>query len=259
MRLTVITTVYNRPDFLEIQAKLLKKNIIGDYQFIAVDDSTDESITKELVSVCLNYDIFYIRKNFRGQNNTINEHHADSLNWIWQEVIKNIISDDVVLILDYDMFLIEPFDFVDWMEQSVISGVKQERPLPTDSTWTPNLENKVEYPWVGILFFNFTEMKKYIDEPNFQGGVVDSHRTDTGGNLYHFMKNNNLCLKEINVEYIDKIFDIDTFFVPFKFELYLNGKFFHYRAGSNWNGLSKQEIHYKNLIFKEILKRIGVE
>ena len=47
----IFTSVVNRPDFVETQAKLFKRFLKDDYQFNVVDDSMEPSITSEFEKV----------------------------------------------------------------------------------------------------------------------------------------------------------------------------------------------------------------
>ena len=57
----IFTSVVNRPDFVEIQAKLFRKFMKDDYQFNVLDDSIDPVITKEFKDICKMNDIKYYR------------------------------------------------------------------------------------------------------------------------------------------------------------------------------------------------------
>ena len=58
----IFTSVVNRPDFVETQAKLFKRFLKDDYQFNVVDDSMEPSITSEFEKVCKENGIVYYRK-----------------------------------------------------------------------------------------------------------------------------------------------------------------------------------------------------
>src|SRR5579871_2156570 len=56
-RIRILTFHYNRPDFLEMQCRLLNKFLKekDDYELIVFSDATNELIKKEIESVCAKY------------------------------------------------------------------------------------------------------------------------------------------------------------------------------------------------------------
>ena len=270
MTVQIFTSVVNRPDFLEIQAKAFKKFLQDDYQFNVVDDSLDEKISKEFKEVSEKYNITYYKKPIVEERKihtpiSGSDHVDETIQWTFDEIIKKKHPNDVVFFSDSDMFLLEEFSIKDYMKGEIVAGHLQSRGL-------------VRYIWNGIMFFDMSKIMKIDPDLNFSHGVVDGEPTDTGGSLHYYFKRNNINFKNINeggttpddcpeypTEYkgieIPVLLNPDMWSQPkdgFQFELHLNGKFLHYRAGTNWhtkkNWKTKEDpIKIKAKIFNQIV------
>lgn len=255
MTVQVFTSVVNRPDFVETQHKLFKKFLKDDYQFNVVDDSLDENISSEFKEVCEKYNITYYRKS--QENRSSNEsrwagarHATETIQWTFDEIIKKKHADELVLFLDSDMFLLDDFSVVEHMENEIISGLLQER-------------GHVKYIWNGIMFFDMEKVFLVDPDLNFSDGMVEGEMTDIGGHFHYYFKKNNVIMKETNVTYPTHFNDIeiqdDQITNGFNFELHVDGKFLHYRAGTNWHTQSswktkENPLKVKEEIFNQIIK-----
>lgn len=270
MTVHIFTTVVNRPDFVEIQDKLFKKFLKDEYQFHVVDDSMDENISQEFKDICEKHFIHYYRKPQSEQKKFDNplagaRHATETIQWTYDNLIKKNHSEDLILFCDSDMFLLDDFCLEDYMKDEIIAGQLQIR-------------GHVRYIWNGIMIF---DMKKIFDidpDLNFSDGIVDGELTDIGGHLYYYFKKNNINFKNINaggttpddcpeypVEYngvkIPVLLTSDMWCKPedgYNFELHLDSKFLHYRAGTNWHTQSswknkEDPLKIKAEIFNQII------
>ena len=78
-----------------------------------------------------------------------------------------------------DLFLIDDFDIVDYMNDAIIAGLPQYR-------------GHITYMWNGIMFFNMPKMEDL--DIDFSDGVVNGELTDVGGNTYYYFKKNNFWI-----------------------------------------------------------------
>ena len=252
----VVTAVVNNPIFIEIQYYTLKKYMKCDYEFIVFNDAKDFvdftnggdiTIKAIIQNICDRLNIQCININ--------NQHHANKNNRFCQEPSHrtadsmNVIlayqkqHPDLYLLLDSDMFLIDYFDISDYDEYdcSVVLQHRKDVDRITD----------IYYIWNGIYYFNIHR----LDTSLMNWGLT--YTTDTGGRMYewlklllskeddnvHFMKYlksgewniqdmpANLKTNERLVRFLQG--DIRNVNGNFFCELYDN-KFFHYRAGGNW-------------------------
>lgn len=272
MTTQIFTSVVNRPDFVETQYRLFKTFLKDEeWQFNVVDDSMEESITEEFKSVCDIYGIKYYRKPQNPDKKFDNplagaRHATETIQWTYDTIIKEKHDEDMVLFCDSDMFLLDEFSIEEYIKDEVIAGALQVR-------------GPIEYIWNGIMFFNMSEITKIGPDLNFSDGDVEGNMTDIGGHLYYWFLENNVKFKNVNeggttpddcAEYPDEynginlIFDNndDMWTKPeggFRFELHLENKFLHYRAGTNWHTQSswktkEDPIRKKAEVFNQIIK-----
>jgi hypothetical protein len=242
----IFTSVVNRPDFVELQQRLFKKFLLNEYQFHIVDDSIIESIESEFQSVCFENGLKYYKKPPRVVAMNPAQACGDTVQWTYDNIICKNHSEDIVFFLDSDMFLIDEFDIVDYMEDAIIAGL-------------PQVRGHVTYMWNGIMFFNMPKIEdKNID---FSDGVVEGHMTDVGGMTYWYFKKTGIKMKETDVQYPTHYNEIDLQKDAggYNMELHLDGKFLHYRAAtnwhSNWRGLDDPLVG-KTKVFKQIIESI---
>ena len=272
MTTQIFTSVVNRPDFVETQYRLFKTFLKDEeWQFNVVDDSLEESITEEFKSVCDIYGIKYYRKpqnpNKKFDNPLAGARHAtETIQWTYDTIIKEKHDEDMVLFCDSDMFLLDEFSIEEYIKDEVIAGSLQVR-------------GPIEYIWNGIMFFNMSEITKIDPDLNFSDGNVEGNMTDIGGHLYYWFLKNNVKFKNVNEggttpddcpEYPEEYNGISLVFGNnddmwtkpeggFSFELHLENKFLHYRAGTNWHTQSswktkEDPIRKKAEVFKQIIK-----
>lgn len=255
MTIQIFTSVVNRPDFVETQYKLFNKFLKDEYQFNVVDDSLDDDISSQFKEVCDKYGIVYYRKNqgdrSKNESRWAGARHAtETIQWTFDEIIKKKHSEELVLFLDSDMFLLDEFSITEHMKDTVISGLPQTR-------------GHVYYMWNGIMFFDMKKVFEIDPDLNFSDGMVDGELTDIGGHFYYYFKKNNVIMKETDVSYPTHFNDIEIqteeITQGFNFELHLGGKFLHYRAGTNWHTqenwkTSKDPLAIKKRIFDKIVE-----
>jgi hypothetical protein len=269
----VVTAVVNNPIFIEIQYYTLKKYMKCDYEFIVFNDAKDFidftnggdlTIKTTIVDICKKLNIQCININNHHHANTSNRwcqepshRTADSMNVILEYQKQN---PDYYLLLDSDMFLIDDYNIEDYKKYdcSIVLQHRKDIDKTTD----------IYYIWNGLYYFNIHK----LDTSLMNWGLT--YTTDTGGRMsvwlnsliptlhllnelsinpnhnyeyeydkVHFMKYlksgewnlsdipANLKANERLVHFL--LNDIRNINGQFFCELYDN-KFFHYRAGGNW-------------------------
>lgn len=250
MAVQIFTSVVNRPDFVEIQKKLFDKFLKNDYEFHVVDDSIDENVSKEFQNICQSNSIKYHKKDTKDSNLNPAQACASAIQWTYDNLILKNHSEDKILFLDSDMFLIDNFDIEKYLDDCFISGL-------------PQIRGNVKYLWNGIMLFDMKKIFEIDPYISFSDGVVEGHLTDVGGETYFYFKKNNISFKETDVQYPTHFEDIElqneNLTKGYNFELHLNGKFLHYRAAtnwhSNWRGV-EDPLLQKTKIFNKIIEKI---
>lgn len=246
----IFTSVVNRPDFVELQDKLFKKFLKEDYQFHVVDDSVDENISESFRNVCMENGLQYYKKPPRTNEMNPAQACADTVQWTYDNLIRINYLEDIVFFSDSDMFLIDDFNISEYMKDSSIGGLPQQR-------------GEVIYMWNGIMFFNMPLVEEIDLNIDFSCGIVNGEMTDVGGHTYYYFQKNKVSMKESDVQYPTHFNNIElqneNVTKGYNFELHLNGKFFHYRAAtnwhSNWKGI-KDPLINKTKIFNQIIDKI---
>lgn len=242
----IFTSVVNRPDFIELQDKLFKKFLKNEYQFHIVDDAVDSNISEQFNTICLENGFSYYKKPERTVQMNPAQACADTVQWTYDTLIKENHKNDIVFFCDSDLFLIDDFDIVDYMNDAIIAGLPQYR-------------GNITYMWNGIMFFNMPKMEDL--DIDFSDGVVNGELTDVGGNTYYYFKKNNFWMKETDVQYPTHFHDIDLQKDAggYNMELHLDGKFLHYRAATNWHTNwrgTDDPLVGKTEVFKKIMESV---
>lgn len=246
----IFTSVVNRPDFVVLQNKLFRKFLSDDFKFHIVDDSIEPNLTKEYKNICTEKGLEYYRKPERITSLNPAQACADTVQWTYDNIIKINHLNDIVFFCDSDLFLVDEFNISEYVKGSVICGLPQYR-------------GRITYMWNGIMFFNMPEVNKIDLNIFFSDGFVDGEMVDVGGYTYYYFQKNNIKMKETDVIYPTHFNDIllqnENVTKGYNFELHLNQKFLHYRAGTNWHSnwrSSDDPLKEKTLIFEKIVDSI---
>lgn len=266
-KVLVITHTFNRPDFIELQHKTFKKFLKDDYEFVVFNDADrNPSMHNQITSMCnkLNLRCITIPQALHDKPYLYSPHgsNTNSRCAIVVQYSLDILGfdhNDVVAIIDSDMFLIKPFSIKEFLGKYDIAGVDQVR-------------GPVHYLWNGIVFFNMNTIpeKKSM---NWNYGSVENQATDVGGyTYYYFKKHPEVRIKNIEFLYMFhepaishlKQRDLDAHEIqflredPYGAQFYLdlenNPAFLHYRAGSNWTGMPQDYHAKKTIILNNFLK-----
>lgn len=227
MKLKIFTTVTNQPPFAELQAQTFKKFVDCDYEFHLIDDSLNFS--EQYIKICKDNSIFYHKKEEKITPHDPMAACAFAVQWTYDNLIKKC-KDDIVLFLDSDMFLLEKFNIVEYMQDKTILGCYQKR-------------GHVEYLWNGILFFNMPKILSLTGELNFSCGMIDGELCDVGGGTYYFLKQNNISINDITVQQT-----YDGYYRGYEvenMESLMDEKFLHFRGGTLWDG--KVDVYERKL------------
>lgn len=268
-KIRLLTFHYNHVEFLEFQCKTFKSFILDDYEVIVVNDAPnadDEKLIRETCEKnglkCVRFEQSwhmtdplneYIRMRVdTPQKNSyfhfpLVEGYPD-LEAISQQcsvrhchVIQHALDlfgydhDDIVVIMDGDVFPIKPISIRDLLIDAPLAGV--------DSGF-----HQRHYLWVPFIAFDPTRLPN-IKDLKFHLDVIDDLLCDTGSHSYLYLKNN----PEVPYRFYPRCFDTDFYpwdpstFLKFGFddprmaqitwpttmEFYVDYHFVHYVGGSS--------------------------
>lgn len=265
--LLIITHSYNRPDFIEIQYRTFKKFLKDDYKFVVFNDAPGQDTCNEINAMCAKLGLECIRIPqkihtyaylYRLPRERLNHPCVRCANVVQYSLNEmGLKHDDIVAIIDSDMFLVKEFSIRNFMQNLDLAGLPQARP------------KGVNYIWNGLIFFDMKTLpnKELI---NFNCGEVDKVPVDVGGQMHHyFQKANNPRVRYFQQDYVAKnAHKSDTELASMGFErpmikfihanppiveLYEQGTFIHYRSGTNWDGKSTGYHQSKTAIFNRLI------
>lgn len=259
-QILIFTYAFNRPDFIEIQHKTLKKFLLEEYEFVVFNDAKNPDLEKQINLMCAHLGIQCIRipqeihtQPYLPRLEGEDRNHPTVRNVNVVQYSLNTLGfnhDDIVILLDSDLFLVKPFSAREFLNGYSLGGAK-----------TGN--GYVEFLWHALALLDMRIMpnKRSL---TFNCGRVDGHPIDGGGHSYYYIKNN----PEAKVRFMTTHFHSDSLRcescklkkeplcshntetlkahgfddVLIKFiqhandvEFFHNNSFLHYRSGSNWN------------------------
>ncbi|MBY0110252.1 MAG: hypothetical protein K2X90_04025 [Candidatus Babeliaceae bacterium] len=260
-KVLIITHAYNRPEFIPLQDSTFKKFLKDDYEFVVFNDARDPKVKKEIYEICKKLNLRCIRIHqeihdrpylYRWPGEDYNSACCRCANVVQYSLNEiGFQHNDLVAIVDSDLFLIKEFSIREYMKNCQLAGIEQKR-------------HHVDYLWNGIVFFDMPNLpsKKEID---FNCGKVDGIPVDVGGQIYHYLKKHpNLSVKYINQWHTDDFTENhDTLiknglnektlsFYDIKIPnavFILDSTFLHYQSGTNWNRNSPE---YHRTKFKKL-------
>lgn len=260
-KLLVITHVYNRPDFIELQDKTFREFLQDDYEFVVFNDGKDRKISYEIQTICAKLNIrcipipqdIHTRPYLPRVPGELYDHPCVKCANVVQYSLDTLgfDHDGLVMIIDSDMFLIKDLNVAKYMQNCDISGHFQNR-------------GKIEYLWNGILFFNMNTLpsKKEI---SFNSGRIEGEPCDVGGYTYYYLKNHpearTQFLNQVHVETHTKeergkfpaFLNLMTEENVPNSEFFMDCTFFHYRGDGNRDYKSTEYHSHKTAALHKLI------
>ena len=281
----IFTVCYNSPKFIQYQYLLLKKYLVNDFEYIIYDNTctdtkgnkiylTNDNIDNknELLKICDKYDIkvneiptkiYGVKLNdgsYCFPNYDPSTRAGKSISYACSDMISKTEINDILFLIDIDMFLIKKLDLFDKFGDNDIIGIIQNR-------------YHINYFTNQLFCFSKKNIKeKNIKHINFLPSKIDEINTDCGGNLSYllndqpelrciYLSNNvtkenyikydihhddeyldNLLKNYISENYSDKLLQ----YREYRCEIYMDS-FLHFRAGSNWTGSTEYNYRINKL------------
>lgn len=272
-KVLIITHCYNRSEFIEMQYRSFTALFLDEHEYVVFNDAPNESMNKEIHRACntLGIRCFDIPQSLHKPDDHPNDRHATGVNFSLDKI--GFDNDDIVCIIDSDVFLIRPLNIHEYMKNKhIISVIKGTDP-------------NIDYLCPVLMFLNMPML------PDRQSMRFDPIRAngisaDSGGHSHYYLKSHrHLSVEPIEVIWSYNLFlgNIDTnlsvdittpdnikiekyedlgfnkheisFMLkrPNTFEFYFDKHFVHYHGGSNYHGLSAMFHAQKKMIFNELI------
>lgn len=208
-KVRILTFHYNRPEFLEYQSKLLHKFLWDDFEIIVFNDAPSSHDQLAIEAVCANYGLTCVRyEQSWHDTDPLNTWIRDSVDTPEKNsffrfplidgcpdissvanqcsirhchVIQHALErygydhDDIVVILDADVFPLKPFSIREWLSHADIIGIDSEF-------------QHLHYLWVPFIAFNPQSLPS-PKELKFHVGFIEELLCDTGSASYEYLKN----------------------------------------------------------------------
>lgn len=159
----IATVAFNRPEVIDWQIKLLKKNIRDPHFYTVFDNSNDPTKASEIREVCVGNNIAYVKlpKNYLTRSSS----HGSSLNWIHRNYFQKRKA-RYFAFLDHDIFPTRETSLINILDKQSIHGLLQTR------------EKGLWYLWAGFCAFKTDTVSTKL---NFLDGKIGTVGVDTGG------------------------------------------------------------------------------
>lgn len=289
-KVLIITHNYNGPQFIELQQKTFRKFLKDEYEFVLFNDAKDETTARQIEQTCHSWNVTHIRipqeihnrpylKRLPGDSfQRPNIRHANCCQYSMD--ILGFNHEEIVIMIDSDMFLIRTFDVEEYMNNKDIAAFMKGSKTPTGQ--------EIVHLCPALCFFDMRKLPD-IHSLNFNCGTVKGASVDSGGWTYHYLEQH----PQLNISYINclasyKLFlgnydmqiqanstisnsaKIDSYVThgfnekeiqfllkkPDTFEFFLDNIFVHYHGGSNYNNQSAAYHKNKWQIFTEFIASI---
>jgi hypothetical protein len=194
----IITCVYNRSDFIEMQYRTFQKFLQDDYRFVVFNDAVDPSAYREIRDVCNKYEIEcidipqeihsrpYLTRGPELPWNNPNVRHSNCLQYAMNTL--GFQHQGPVAVLDSDVFLIRPFSIEQALNQFDIAAVMRGAIT-------------IYYLWPGLMFFSMDRLPDR-ESLNFNCGLLNGESVDAGGYTYNYL----ISHPEIKYKALNEIF-----------------------------------------------------
>ncbi len=283
-KIRILTFQYNRPDFVEYQYLGLSKFLKDDFELYVVNDAPNDALREAIQTVCNSYPIIHVDYPPHWHiENALNKEIQDKIttprsnSWFSYPLVNGKVElyeianqcsvrhahlinyvmdkfgyghDDIVVILDGDVFPLKPFSFRDILAGNPFTGIDRE---------AQNGSTKINFPWVACMILdpaklpNFREMK-------FGFGLIEGILADTGSQvLEYFEKYPEVAMRlherEYHRENSQNVFkqDVEVFKdvlskktiknlkFPLDFEFFFNHTLMHIGAGTGINSQTREK------------------
>lgn len=247
-KVNVFAHYFGQPEFVKYQHLFFSRNLIDEYEFFVFEDSNDPEISEQIQKKCKKYGVKYIHipsSVFETPKLPINDWYislnapsfqcAVATQYIYDNYV--ILSQDICLILDNDIFLLSPFSIEKYLGGHSFSYVKEER---------SSSDHVVSYMLPNFIILNPSMMpeKERLD---FNLGTILEIHTDSGGFTYFYLLDYGFLGSEMPRYYLCKTSsDLKERFgdqCPMLFNstewlshcFLEKDAFLHIRMGSNWS------------------------
>ena len=224
------TVLFNRPDLIKNQYRLMQKNIQDPFHLLVADNSNDANLASDAHDICCEIGVSYVKlppNPFKRSRS-----HGAALNWVFKKYIHKT-SFRFFGFLDHDIFPIRPTSLVNKLQSQPCWGYDQKG---VNDSW---------YIWPGLCIFRKGAIN--ATEIDFLPGLVG----DTGARIWKTFYHR-LSFDQINwpSRYYESIREGD---IPQSDMVEHIGDWLHFLNSSDWKKINNS-LERRTLL-KDILSR----
>lgn len=213
-KVLIFTYSYNKPEFIELQYKTFKKFLLDDHELVVFNDAREQETALQIKNMCKKYglqcipipqeihDRPYLDKTGEIKHEydwVPNEYHSPSVRN--SNVVQYSLDtfgfehDDILILVDSDLFLIKEFSFRKYLKNYDLAGYNRI------VEYSKNDQIGINYLWIGLIFIN---MKSLPNKTmfNINCSFCNNVLIDTGGQTHYYIKHNHRA----HIKYFDKLF-----------------------------------------------------
>ena len=226
MEITIFTLYSNRPDFIKLQKECFRKHLKDKFRWIVANNPYYLSDNPGGIEVeCLEENIECLRINHGDNTKEVSRLVVDSLNFLWQNKIKD--TKGLVVIMDSDLFLTKDVSFLELIEGN-------------DMFFCPSYTDGLIWPWPGFMGFNMDKIM--VEDVSFELLKINDKYADVGSALNTYIQKHNpkinLIPRHEIVEQDYPVYDTGKTLYELGFPKPYSVDFlpfaFHYKTGSNY-------------------------
>ena len=226
MEITIFTLYSNRPDFIKLQKECFRSHLKDEFRWIVANNNGypfDKSFAIE--EECLEEGVECIRIDHFPQSKEVSRLVVDSLNFLWQNKIKD--TKGLVVIMDSDLFLTKDVSFAELLKDH-------------DMFFCPNYTDGLIWPWPGLMGFDMDKVA--VEDVSFELLKINDKYADVGSNLNTYIQKHNPKINLISrheiLEQDYPVYDTGKTLYELGFPNPYSVDFlpfaFHYKTGSNY-------------------------
>ncbi|HLB41193.1 MAG TPA: glycosyltransferase family A protein [Candidatus Babeliales bacterium] len=277
-KVLIITPVYNRPDFIQIQVRTFKKFFQDEYTFLVFNDASNPQMQRKIEQTCQTLGIECIRvpQTLHDVDPLCHQaptsfRHGESLHFALTNY--GFKHDDFVMIIDSDVFLIHNFSVKRFMQDHdlyVVFGGSllpqlcflnmPNLPRPQDIDFRAGYVNNNAIFWdVGCRTRGYIEAHPQLRlkhaEPHWGG--LDLLNLDLTQNLASQLQAKQFLPAEISlINDIIKLGAKDGYHYDADIGFFEGNTFLDYKHGSGWHGAKDEVTKKKNRLINAFIKAL---
>ncbi len=196
-KVLIFTYAHNRPEFIEWQYHTFKKFVQDDYEYVVFNDATNHNFSKQIQEKCAQFNLRCISipqtihhnpQIVHPEANFVSARNCNVVKYSLDTIGFN--HNDIVVLVDSDLFLIKPFSFKEFLSDYHLSGrYRTCSELHDCATDHPSFPYPIKYLWIGLVFINMPHLPNR-HELNFNSGRINGVFYDAGGGSAIYLQNN---------------------------------------------------------------------